>query len=31
MYAPERTRSAAEVLVDQLVNNGVKHVFCVPG
>src|SRR4030081_1929700 len=31
MYAPERLRSAAEVLVDQLVNNGVKHVFCVPG
>src|ERR1700737_785958 len=31
MYAPERTRTAAEVLVDQLVNNGVKHVFCVPG
>jgi len=31
MYAPERTRSAAEVLVDQLVKNGVKHVFCVPG
>src|ERR1700716_1751035 len=31
MYAPGRIRSAAEVLVDQLVNNGVKHVFCVPG
>ena len=31
MYSPDRTRSAAEVLVDQLVNNGVKHVSCVPG
>ena len=25
------TRTAAQVLVDQLVVNGVKHVFCVPG
>jgi acetolactate synthase-1/2/3 large subunit len=31
MYSPDRTRSAAEVLVDQLVKNGVKHVACVPG
>lgn len=31
MYAPEKTRTAAEVLVDQLIRNGVKHVFCVPG
>jgi acetolactate synthase-1/2/3 large subunit len=31
MHVPVRTRSAAEVLVDQLVNNGVRHVFCVPG
>jgi acetolactate synthase I/II/III large subunit len=25
------TRTAAEVLVDQLIINGVRHVFCVPG
>ena len=25
------TRTAAEVLVDQLVAQGVEHVFCVPG
>jgi len=31
MYAPEKTRTAAEVLVDQLISNGVRHVFCVPG
>jgi acetolactate synthase-1/2/3 large subunit len=31
MYAPDRTRTAAEVLVDQLVNNRVRHVSCVPG
>src|SRR5207248_8354830 len=31
MRATERTRTAAEVLVDQLINNGVRHVFCVPG
>jgi acetolactate synthase-1/2/3 large subunit len=24
-------RTAAEVLVDQLIVNGVRHVFCVPG
>ena len=25
------TRTAAQVLVDQLAVNGVEHVFCVPG
>ena len=24
-------RSAAKVLVDQLIGNGVTHAFCVPG
>ncbi|MFY9698992.1 MAG: thiamine pyrophosphate-binding protein, partial [Rhodoplanes sp.] len=24
-------RTAAEALVDQLIVNGVEHVFCVPG
>ncbi len=27
----EKTRTAAEALVDQLAINGVGHVFCVPG
>src|ERR1700739_9511 len=27
----EQTRTAAEVLVDQLMINGVRHVCCVPG
>src|SRR6202140_2754566 len=27
----EQTRTAAEALVDQLMINGVAHVFCVPG
>src|SRR6202140_5286812 len=27
----EQTRTAAEALVDQLMINGVQHVFCVPG
>ena len=27
----DKTRTAAEVLVDQLMINGVSHVFCVPG
>ena len=27
----DNTRSAAEVLVDQLIANGIRHVFCVPG
>ncbi|MCB1494719.1 MAG: thiamine pyrophosphate-binding protein [Bauldia sp.] len=31
MHAPLKTRTAAEVLVDHLIANGVEHVFCVPG
>jgi acetolactate synthase-1/2/3 large subunit len=31
MHAPVKSRTAAEVLVDQLVRSGVKHVFTVPG
>jgi acetolactate synthase I/II/III large subunit len=31
MRASEATRTAAEVLIDQLVVHGAKHVFCVPG
>src|SRR5262249_20649530 len=31
MRANDGTRTAAEVLVDQLVVHGVRHVFCVPG
>ena len=31
MRAKDNMRSGGEVLVDQLVANGVKHVFCVPG
>src|SRR5256714_12154316 len=31
MRATDKMRTAAEVLVDQLINNGVRHVFCVPG
>src|SRR5947207_14406673 len=31
MHAIEKVRTAAEVLVDQLISNGVRHVFCVPG
>jgi acetolactate synthase-1/2/3 large subunit len=31
MHTPAHRRTAAEVLVDQLVANGVDHVFCVPG
>ena len=27
----DKTRTAAEALVDQLMINGVSHVFCVPG
>jgi acetolactate synthase-1/2/3 large subunit len=27
----DKTRTAAEALVDQLIVNGVQHVFCVPG
>jgi acetolactate synthase-1/2/3 large subunit len=31
MRAKDNLRTAAEVLVDQLIVNGVHHVFCVPG
>jgi acetolactate synthase-1/2/3 large subunit len=31
MRANEGTRTAAQILVDQLVIHGAKHVFCVPG
>jgi len=31
MTAKDNMRSAAEVLVDQLIVNGVRHAFCVPG
>jgi acetolactate synthase-1/2/3 large subunit len=31
MEKPNGPRSAAQVLVDQLIVNGVRHVFCVPG
>jgi acetolactate synthase I/II/III large subunit len=31
MRQPDKTRTAAEVMVDQLAINGVRHVFCVPG
>jgi acetolactate synthase I/II/III large subunit len=31
MRAREAARTAAEVLIDQLVVHGAKHVFCVPG
>src|SRR6267154_344828 len=31
MRAIGNSRTAAEVLVDQLIANGVRHVFCVPG
>ena len=31
MRATDNMRTAAEVLVDALINNGVRHVFCVPG
>ena len=31
METPNGPRSAAQVLVDQLIANGVRHVFCVPG
>jgi acetolactate synthase-1/2/3 large subunit len=31
MRGKDNTRSAAEVLVDALLINGVKHAFCVPG
>jgi acetolactate synthase I/II/III large subunit len=31
MIAKDNMRTAAEVLVDQLAINGVRHAFCVPG
>ena len=31
MRPNDGTRSAAQVLIDQLVLHGVRHVFCVPG
>jgi acetolactate synthase-1/2/3 large subunit len=31
MRTNDGTRSAGEVLVDQLVVHGVQHIFCVPG
>src|ERR1700687_3111175 len=31
MRGKDNMRTAAEVLVDQLLVNGVRHVFCVPG
>src|SRR5579864_2699036 len=31
MTAKDNMRTAAEVLVDQLIINGVRHAFCVPG
>src|ERR1700682_4110140 len=31
MRAKDNLRTAAEVLVDQLIINGVRHAFCVPG
>jgi acetolactate synthase-1/2/3 large subunit len=31
MRANDGTRTAAEVLIDQLVVHGVRHMFCVPG
>jgi acetolactate synthase-1/2/3 large subunit len=31
MQSPMPTRTAAEVLVDQLIAQGVEHVFCIPG
>jgi acetolactate synthase-1/2/3 large subunit len=31
MTATNNMRTAAEVLVDQLIINGVRHAFCVPG
>jgi acetolactate synthase I/II/III large subunit len=31
MRAKDNMRTAAEVLVDQLLVHGVQHVFCVPG
>src|SRR5947209_8058457 len=31
MRSNDGTRTAGEVLIDQLVANGIRHMFCVPG
>ena len=31
MRSNDGTRTGGEILVDQLVIHGVRHVFCVPG
>src|SRR5215470_17958145 len=31
MHAQDGARTGAQVLIDQLVIHGVRHVFCVPG
>src|SRR5262249_36337867 len=31
MRAPDGQRTGGEILIDQLVAQGVRHVFCVPG
>lgn len=31
MLSPNTPRTAAQALVDQLVELGVRHAFCVPG
>ena len=31
MRANDGTRTGGEILIDQLVIHGVRHVFCVPG
>jgi len=31
MRPNDGSRTAAQVLIDQLVVHGVRHVFCVPG
>src|ERR1700758_3496882 len=31
MQPNDGARSGAEVLIDQLVTHGVRHIFCVPG
>ena len=31
MHDVTKVRTAAEVLVDQLIRHGVRHVLCVPG
>jgi len=31
MRANDGSRSGGEILVDQLIVHGVRHVFCVPG